>query len=175
LTGEKYYATRKLLLDHVHLDIGITLPYDIFADAYVDTGIYMFSKTKKPDVSLVYEFEPREKVDYLILNSIPFSTLKKYEWITTTDLKIIFNPVSRSLTNKLNKFSTKIEDITDSIRGILANQDDYSLTPIKGYEPIFVGKIDRFFIEDDNFQFIKYGDNLKEKPSSFDYFMGKEY
>lgn len=173
LTGEKYYSTRKVILDHAHLDIGITLPYDIFADAYVDTGIYMFSKTTNSDVSFVYEFEPREKVDYFILNSINLSVLKKHEWSTASDLKIIFNPLSRSLTNKLNKFNTKIEEITDSIRGILANQEDYSEELSKGYEPIFVGKIDRFFIEDGNFQFIKYGDNLKEKPSSFDYFTGE--
>lgn len=173
LTGEKYYSTRKVILDRAHLDIGITLPYDIFADAYVDTGIYMFSKTINSDVSFVYEFEPREQVDYLILNSINLCTLKKHEWATANDLKIIFNPVSRSLTNKLNKFNTTIGEITDSIRGILANQEDYSATPIKGHEPIFVGKIDRFFIEEGNFQFIKYGDNLKEKPSSFDYFIGE--
>jgi hypothetical protein len=36
-----------------------------------------------------------------------------------------------------------------------------------------MGKIDRFFLEDNAFQYIKYDDTLKEKPSSFAYFTGE--
>jgi hypothetical protein len=176
LTSEKYYSTRSLILQNLHLNLGVTLPYDIFADAYVDTGIYIFSKDKNAIISSVYEFGIRENIDYDILNSLNFSILHKEEWANNENLKIIFNPISRSLTNKLNKFNIKIEEITNSNRGILANQEDYAKTLLNNqYQLIFIGKIDRYFIDNEtaNFQYVKYGENIKEKPSSFDFFTGE--
>ncbi|MBK9283048.1 MAG: Eco57I restriction-modification methylase domain-containing protein [Sphingobacteriaceae bacterium] len=173
LTGEKYFKTRKLIHDKAHLNLGITLPYDVFTDAYVDTGIYSFSKNFSSEISNVYEFEPREKVDYEILNSLKLDTIQKQEWQNDPELKIVFNNTSRSLLSKLNQFTVKIEDVTKSVRGILADKTEYSEKQKKGQEPVFIGKLDRYFIEPDNFQFIDYGDNLKEKPSSFDFFRGE--
>jgi len=173
LTGEKYYNTRKFIYDYAHFDIGITLPYNIFANAYIDTGIYFLSKTKSNENSFVFEFEPKDKINTEILNSIKFSLLNQDEWSTPNDFKIIINPISRALLRKLNAFNTKIKNVTDSVRGILANKEDYSTNKNKGYEPIFAGKIDRYFIEDKISHFVKYGDNLKEKPSSFDFFTGE--
>ncbi|MFI5196622.1 MAG: Eco57I restriction-modification methylase domain-containing protein, partial [Chitinophagales bacterium] len=174
LTGDKYFSTRKLICNDSHLELGVTLPYDIFADAYVDTGIYIFSKNKNATTSYVYEFEPKEKIDFPRLNSINKLVLRKEEWATENDLKIIFNPISRALTKKINKFKFKIGEITDSIRGILANDEDYATAALNNtYKPIFVGKIDRYFIESDKYCYIKYGDNLKERPSSYDYFTGE--
>lgn len=173
LTGEKYFKTRKLIQDRAHFSMGITLPYDVFTDAYVDTGIYSFSKKSDIAESLVYEFEPREKVDYEILTSIKLNILNPHDWQNDPELKIILNSSSRSLTSKLNQFKVKIGDITKSVRGILADKSDYSEKQKKDQEPVFVGKLDRYYIEDNNYQFIKYGDNLKEKPASFDFFIGE--
>ena len=173
LTGDKYISTRKLILNHAHLEKGITLPYNIFADAYIDTGIYMFSKNLKSSPSLIYEFEPKDKIDQHILDSLTLNKLSVDEWKYFDDLKIVFNPVSRSLLKKLGKLENKISDITDSIRGILAKQEDYSKVHVnREYKPIFVGKLDRYYLENE-FEFIKYGENLTEKPSSFEYFEGE--
>ncbi|VXD23019.1 putative type IIS restriction/modification enzyme [Planktothrix serta PCC 8927] len=174
LTSEKYYSTRSLILQNLHLNLGVILPYNIFSDAYVDTGIYIFSKNINERISYIYEFGTREKIDYNILNSLNYIRLHKNEWANTDSLKIIFNSISRSLTNKLNIFNIKLEDITNSTRGILANQEDYSTTKLtEKYETIFVGKIDRYFIDSENFQYVNYGENIKEKPSSFDSFTGE--
>jgi hypothetical protein len=173
LTGDKYFLTRKLISQRANLKIGIILPYDIFADAYVDTGIFIFSNIRKTLTSLVHEFKPRDKIDYSILNSLEFSKIEEAEWVGTEDYKIIFDTVSRSLLNKFLKFNVKISDITESVRGILAKQQDYSDSKTNNkYEPIFTGKIDRYYIEED-FQYIKYGDNLEEKPSNFHFFEGE--
>ncbi|MBE9072234.1 TaqI-like C-terminal specificity domain-containing protein [Microcystis sp. LEGE 08355] len=173
LTGDKYYSTRKIIYENSHLVLGITLPYDIFNDAYVDTGIYLLSKNKSLNMSLVYEFNPRDKIDFNIINSLDYHILSQKEWSNSQDLKLIFNPLSKLLNNKLSKIQTTIEDITDSARGILANKNDYSLNKIDDFhEPILTGKLDRYFLEDVN-EYIKYGDNLREKPSSFDFFTGE--
>jgi hypothetical protein len=173
LTGDKYKSTRKLVLKHAHLEKGIILPYNIFADAYVDTGIYIFSKNREAISSLVYEFEPKDKIDNTILDSLSFNELFDDEWKNTDDLKIVFNPVSRSLLSKLGTLDIKIADITDSVRGILANLEDYSEVQLnQEYKPIFTGKLDRYCL-DNAFSYLKYGENLLEKPSSSRFFEGE--
>jgi len=173
LTGDKYVSTRKLLLKKAHLEIGITLPYDIFTDAYIDTGIFIFSKDIKPTLSNVFEFEPKVRIDLEALNSLKFNQLGSDEWKNTKDSKMVFNPISRSFSNKLEKFDKTISNITESIRGILANIEDYSETQVDSdYKPIFIGKLGRYYI-DNVFQYVKYGENLKEKPSSYKFFEGE--
>ncbi|PKN66802.1 MAG: type II restriction endonuclease [Deltaproteobacteria bacterium HGW-Deltaproteobacteria-12] len=173
LTGDKYFATRKFIAEYSHIETGITLPYDIFADAYIDTGIYIFSKRKQATASYVYEFSPKDIIDSNILHSLNLIEMKNTDWCNTEDLKIIFNPLTRTLLNKFLKFDTKIIDIAESIRGILADQSDYSSYKInKEYEPVFVGKIDRYY-SDESLQFVNYGENLKEKPASFKFFQGE--
>ena len=174
LTSETYFSTRNFICQNLTLDLGITLPYDIFPDAYVDTGIYVFSKNISTAFSSVYEFGIKEKVDTNILANISFSRLDKSEWSNDPNLKIVFDSVSRSINTKMNSFNTKFEDITTSIRGILASQEDYSGECLNiEYKAIFTGKLDRYCIEDENFQYVKYGENLREKPSSFDLFTGE--
>lgn len=173
LNSEKYHDTRNMIMQNLHLHTGVNLPYDIFTDAYVDTGIYIFSKNINAVTSFVYEFEVRENIDYHILTSLRFNILHKKEWTNNDKLKIIFNPVSRLLVNKFNKLSTTIGDITNSNRGILADQEDYANIALNNqYKKIFVGKIDRYFIDTvaDKFHYVKYGDNIKERPSSNDFF-----
>ena len=173
LTGDKYFLTRKLISNHAHLETGITLPYNIFIDAYVDTGIFLFSNIERSRSSLVFEFEPKDKINYNILNSLEFNMIEHEDWHNSEDLKIVFNPISRSLSRKFKKISIKVSDVADSIRGILAKKEDYSISKISDeYEPIFVGKLDRYCF-DDAFNYIKYGSNLQEKPSTFEYFEGE--
>jgi len=173
LTNDKYISTRRMIANHLHLIKGITLPYDIFSDAFIDTGIFLFSKGLKSQASYVFEFEPKDKIDFNILTDLNFINLELDEWKYSNDLKIVFNPLSRSLLNKLNKFETRISDITDSIRGILANLEDYSETKLSNeYKPIFTGKLDRYYIDND-IQYVRYGENLKEKPSSIHFFSGE--
>lgn len=174
LTGDNYFSTRNLISQNAHLEIGVTLPYDIFQDAYIDTGIYLFSKSINNKESLVFEFPPKDAIELTHLNNITFNHLRKDEWCKSNDLKIIFNPTSRGILARIDSFEIKIGEITDSIRGILANVQDYSMDKKnQTYEPIFVGKIDRYLIENNNLEFVKYGDQLKEKPSSFDFFTGE--
>ncbi len=176
LTGDKYYSTRKFLKENANLEVGISLPYNIFSDAYVDTGIYIFIKDKQFQNSMVYEFDPKEIVNYNVLNSLKFTSVLKNEWTLRDDLKIILNEGSRSLSDKVNSFNQKIGSATISVRGILANKGDYSEfldSNSDDFKPVFVGRIDRYLIESGKSTYVKYGDNLKEKPSSSDYFTGE--
>jgi adenine-specific DNA-methyltransferase len=173
LTGDGYFSTRKLITESAAFIKGISLPYNIFEDAYIDTGIYMFSKELTHRPALVYEFEPAQDVDVAILSRLDFDMISSREWSKNKDLKIVFNQYSRLLAEKTNCFDNTIGGITESIRGILASNEDYSdIQLTNSYKPIFTGKLDRYTLEN-NFKFVKYGDNLKEKPSSISLFSGE--
>lgn len=173
LTGLKFSLTRKLLSTITHLDKGIILPYDIFQEAYIDTGIFIFSKNLFNKSTKVYEFDPRDEIDINILNSLNFSILFKESWINSDDCRLVFNSTSRSILEKADKLNVQVSDVTKSIRGILAKQDDYSNIQLsQEYETIFNGKLDRYYLEK-SFQFVKYGNNLKERPNDFSFFEGE--
>ena len=172
MTGDNYFATRKLLNRKGHLYQGIVLPYDIFPDAYIDTGIFLFTRQLFDSCAKLFEFNPKARINIDDLNSIQYNRYFTDEWGKNKDLKIVVDPISRSLDSKFSIHPNRVMDITDSIRGILGSSEDYSEIPLSvAYKPILVGKLDRYNIEE-KFQFVNYGDNLKEKPSSFSFFEG---
>ncbi len=174
LTGDNYLLTRKFLIHHAKLEIGINLPYDIFLDAYIDTGIYLFSKKVDDSVSLVFEFSPKDKVDFFSLRSIKYNVLFKEEWVQNQDHKIIFNATTRAILRKFDNSPYKLKELCESVRGILAHESDYSSFPTDDiYVPVFVGKLNRYCVELEKFVFVKYGENLIEKPANTEFFRGE--
>lgn len=173
LTGDNYFHTRNLISAKSSLREAIILPYNIFLDAYVDTGIFIFTKTKDLEIANVFEFNPKDKINYDILSSIAFSRLSASDWQNSQSLKIVLNPLSRSILNRIAKFDYSLVNISESARGILANKSDYSDDEINtSFKPILIGRIDRYFLEQ-KFQYILYGENLIERPKDFSIFMGE--
>ena len=171
-TGDNYINTRSFIKNNIQLSKGIVLPYDVFDDVYVDTGLYFFSKNKAQS-SFVYEYSSKDKVSLDSLNNLAFKEIQNTEWQNTSSLKIVFNAGIRNIQGKFSKLETTIGDITKSVRGILADSSDYSIKEIDStYKSVFTGKLDRYSI-DNEFMFVKYGENLKEKPLSEDYFKGE--
>ncbi len=172
LTGINYLHTRKLLSGTFSLVKAINLPYDIFLDAYVDTGLYFF-KRAGVESALVYEFNPRAKMENGMLNAVNFNTLNRKSWEKNEDLKININAGGNPIFLKLDSIATKLDDYSVTARGILANKQDYRGHPAEGSDKrVFVGNLDRYSI-DEKYYYIKYGNNLKEKPKSYDFFIGE--
>ena len=171
LTGVKYKNTRNLFTDKNSLVKAVNLPYDIFAEAYVDTGIYFFQK-KVNEESFVFEYNPKDKIQIEDLQNIQFKTLKRQSWATKPDLKINLNESDNSIFLKLDFIPTKLSDFTETARGILADKTDYKTETTKGLKKVFTGNLNRYTI-DETFSFINYDDNLKEKPKSYNFFTGQ--
>jgi len=171
LTGAKYKNTRNLFTDKNSLVKAINLPYDIFADAYVDTGIYFFQR-KVNEESFVFEYNPKDKIQIEDLRNIQFKTLDRKAWATKPDLKINLNESDNSIFSKLDSTPTKLSDFTETARGILADKTDYKTEITKDLKKVFTGNLNRYTI-DETFSFIKYDDNLKEKPKSYNFFTGE--
>ena len=100
-TGDNYLSIRKFISENSKLEIGIILPYNVFADAYVDTGVYIFRNQKAIDYqSLVYEFDPKNTLKEDALSKVKLKKLASSTWRSNTTLKIIFN-------EKTNEFQSK--------------------------------------------------------------------
>ncbi|MDX2195570.1 MAG: TaqI-like C-terminal specificity domain-containing protein [Cytophagales bacterium] len=171
LTGSKYKNTRNLFTGKNSLVKAINLPYDIFADAYVDTGIYFFQK-KTIEKSSVYEFNPKDKIQIEDLLNIEFKALDRKVWTAKPDLKINLNESDNSIFSKLDSIQSKLSDFSETARGILADKSNYKSEFENGLKKVFTGNLNRYVI-DETFSFIQYDDSLKEKPKSYSFFTGE--
>ena len=172
-TGNNYYNTRNLLKSSFYLNKGIILPYDVFSDAYIDTGLYFFSKRNDNDIVMVHEFDTKEEIVNKNFSKLSFFPLQNKDWQNSEGLKLVFNSYVQSIQNKLLQFPIKLSDIAKTARGILFSDNDISSERIsQSYKPLFVGNVSRYEINED-FKFVLYGNNLKEKPSSYEFFQGE--
>jgi hypothetical protein len=171
LTGPKYKNTRKLFTGDNSLTKAINLPYDIFADACVDTGIYFFQK-KIISKSHVFEFNPKDKIKIEDLLNIEFKAIERKSWTTKPDLRINLNESGNSIFSKLDSIESKLSSFSETTRGILADKTNYKSEFDNDLKRVLTGNLNRYTI-DDNFSFIKYDDNLKEKPRSYNFFRGE--
>jgi len=171
LTGPKYKNTRNLFKDKNSLVKAINLPYDIFADAFVDTGIYFFQR-KANDGSDVFEFNPKDKIQIEDLRKIEFKFLSRKVWSTRPDLKINLNESDNSIFSKLDFSPYRLSNFAETVRGILADKTNYKNEAGKDLKKIFTGNLNRYTI-DETFSFIKYDNSLKEKPKSYIFFTGE--
>jgi adenine-specific DNA-methyltransferase len=171
LTGSKYKNTRNLFTGKNSLTKAINLPYDIFADAYVDTGIYFFQK-KTVEQSSVYEFNPKDKIQIEDLLNIEFKALDRKVWTTKPDLNINLNESDNSIFSKLDSIHSKLSNFSETARGILADKSSYKNEVGDSLKKIFTGNLNRYVI-DKTFSFIQYDDSLKEKPKSYSFFTGE--
>ncbi len=170
LTGSKYINTRKLFIDKVSLSKAINLPYNIFSGVFVDTGIYFFEK-KSLNESLVFEFNPKSKIQIDDLAKIEFKRLLRNSWSTKDDLKINLNEADNSIFSKLDAIETTLGNLSETARGILAEKSEYKTTISEDLKKVFTGNLNRYTI-DESFSFIHYDDKLKEKPKSYNFFIG---
>ena len=108
---------------------------------------------------------------HLLLES---KELNSSKWLKTKDLKLIFKKGKvDSIFEKFNSIENKLDNVSNSARGILPNKEDVSKNKIDDtYETYFTGKLDRYVINK-AFNFVKYGDNLKEKPKNQQFFSGE--
>ena len=174
LTGSNYSHTRKLLSTEFSLIKAINLPYDIFTDAYVDTGLYFF-KRASVDKALVYEFSPRTKAENEMLKAIQFNTLSRQSWEKNQDLRININEGGNPIFAKLDSFPNTLDNYSISARGILANKQDYLAHPSDETDKkVFVGNLDRYFL-DKKYCFIKYGENLERNQRAMIFLLEKGY
>ncbi|SDX64870.1 type IIG restriction enzyme/methyltransferase [Hymenobacter psychrophilus] len=176
LSGDKYSSLREQVSKTSELTLGIILPYGVFTEAFVDTGIFSFKKNVgKPDPKSyqtdVFQFGPKTTIAGDLLDNITFSQIDSEQWTTKKGMSIVFDNSIELLKEKMSAKSVLLGSISVSARGILANPEDIFQEEQDLAERLFVGSARRYSLQEE-YSWVLYGDNLKEKPSTKSVFQG---
>jgi len=119
-TGQNYSKLRKYLFENSGLQYLVNLPFNVFKNAYVDTGVYVFSK-KEVTAYKIYQF-PKKSKSFDML-SIPYKVVKS-SFLASPDYKIILEPIAANILNRfllMNEY-VKLGDISISTQGLSASR-----------------------------------------------------
>ena len=147
-TGENYKKFREFLFKKYDLEKIINLPFNVFADAYVDTGIFILRKQVFNGKYKVFQFNKKIKI-------CDFSTIKFLEidkkLFNDNNWKITLNPFSHSILIRAqkNKKAILLGEITKSTQGLSPSRFKIVSEKSKNYFPFLLkGQVY-------NYQFIK--------------------
>ncbi|MHB8871868.1 MAG: Eco57I restriction-modification methylase domain-containing protein, partial [Candidatus Doudnabacteria bacterium] len=167
-TGENYSGFRKKIFSDYGCVKIINLPFNIFKDAYVDTGIFLFSNRKQKHY-MFYSYDKKEKI-----SAIPDLSFELIECgdVKKPDFKLIFNRnVSRVLQNFSSDDFISLGEITISTQGLSSSK--FQETKIINDEwtlPFYNVTVKRYFFSVENSYYV----NLKDKKSLFQFYEKKE-
>lgn len=172
-SNENYFDLRYYFKENGEIKIAIKLPYDVFEDAYVDTGIYIACKSKNKNYdSLVFDFPVRAEITASTLQFLELNTLPSSYWTSLDTLKLVLNPSFYELLPKINKGAILLKDVTESVRGILPNNEDVVEIEQEESKPFFVGNLFRYELQE-SLKGVIYSAGLKEKPKDYNWFVGE--
>jgi type I restriction-modification system DNA methylase subunit len=118
-TGENYSTFRTFLSQNYGIDTIINLPFNIFGDAYVDTGIFIF-KGLPVESYKIYNFDKKAKI--IDINSLQFKIISLKE-LSENNFKIILNKPSKDLLARISFDNcVKLGEITASAQGLTASK-----------------------------------------------------
>ena len=162
-SGPHYTSIRELLFDSGSLHSIVNLPYDVFADAYVDTGMFSWQKGIDSQHCLVTDLSgtrqsPEVALENLTLESVPTEPWRELGFIA-------LNTAWISLYDRIGDRDT-VGDHTDSLRGVLVTDD--ALESDTGSTPILLDSFQRYedVAPDDTVEYSL----LKEAPTETDVF-----
>jgi hypothetical protein len=131
-TGENFAKVRQHLIQSYGVERLVNLPFDVFKDAYVDTGIFILSANKQEHYEI---FNFPKKTPVTDLNGLSYSSVALNQ-IQPPAFKMILNPLSSSIMSRFQESEGKfitLGDITESRQGlagsnfsIVTSSDDYT-------------------------------------------------
>lgn len=118
-TGENYNELREYIFSLYNIAIIINLPFNIFADAYVETAIYLINNEKK-DAYSIYNFD--KKIDAVDLNKIVFNKVK-IKNILPPKYKIIIDETANKILKRIAEYEhVTLGEITISTQGLAGSR-----------------------------------------------------
>lgn len=129
-TGENFTKFRKEIFESYGLLQIINLPFDVFENAYVDTGIYLFQKSNIDNCYRIYQYPKRTQLSSL--SDIQFEVISRGK-IEAPDYKIILTKRIEPLIEKLKTDDFELlGNITESTQGLAGNK--YEVLEYEGPE-----------------------------------------
>ena len=119
-TGENFKKLRKQLLSEYCVNRIINLPFNVFKDAYVDTGIYFISNKEQNEFYQIYEYPKNETISFIDNNRL--NKIIKPD-MNDDDCKFFASSSVITLRDKFqnNSFLT-FGDISISTQGLAGNK-----------------------------------------------------
>ena len=122
-TGDNYFTFRKMLFvdKKVSLRNLVNLPFDVFPDAYVDTGIVVFRNNKESESFLAHEYEKDEKITAIEVENS--ECVKTRRVLLEPNLKVFANDSTYEILEEVRKGSIELgPPLTDSCQGIVTSK-----------------------------------------------------
>lgn len=119
-TGENYIEFRKRVFSDFGLHTLINLPFNVFKDAYVDTGIFVFTKRRTKSYRLCVMPKEVEGVDLTAITLTEVPTTH----ITGPEYQVVLNPAARSVFQRISSSPSFVGlgEITISTQGLAGNR-----------------------------------------------------
>jgi type I restriction-modification system DNA methylase subunit len=176
LGGPEYIDLRKLLLKY-QIDDLIQLPFNVFAEAYIDNAILVISKQKPSasHITFAYVYNKREKIAKINIARGEYQQVKQVYWKNTEDNKFILNSQTINLLEKIHKStSLTFNDVIRMKRGVLFDKDllTSKRTSSSSYR-YFEGDVYRYQINNVCKHWIEFGDRMTERPKETSWFEGE--
>jgi type I restriction-modification system DNA methylase subunit len=175
LGGPEYKTLRTFLLRY-QIDTVILLPFDVFADAYVDTAILVVSKSDAPEDHQIrtHIFGKKEKLSGISLADTDYKFVKQGEWHKAESQRFVLNPGTVQLLDKIRtRCRTTFDGVVQIKRGVLFDKGLLTTkrTSSKSHR-YFEGDVYRYELNLVVDHWVEFDDRIKERPKEFTWFEG---
>jgi len=175
LGGPQYLGLRSVLIDHAIQRV-IMLPFDVFADAYIDTAVVVVSSAAPSNAHIVpaFTFGKRERLQTIALEDSQYQRILQRDWLASEDHKFILDARAiRLLQNLRSHCGRTIGDVAQMKRGVLFDSSllaDKALGP--DYYKYFEGDIYRYRANMVLDHWVEFGPRMRERPADVSWFQG---
>lgn len=175
LGGPDYQPLRQEVLKW-RIEAVLDLPFDVFADAYVDTAVALFHREPCVEDHLVktYCYPKRLKLEAIQIAEGDYGRVRQSDWARTSGQKFMLNTPALSLMGRLERgIPTRVGSFVAIKRGVLFDPElltDAKTCP-KSF-PYFEGDVYRYSLNAILNRWIVFDDKIQEGPAEFDWFEG---
>jgi len=176
LGGPAYKQLRLRMLEFRIEEI-ISLPFDVFADAYIDTATFVLEKKQHADQHSIrcFTYPKKAKLDAIVIGDKDFDLVPVSVWEESPDKKFVLSVGVANLVARLfRKIPTKINDYAEMKRGVLFDKDLLTTAKTnKNSHPYFEGDVYRYDLRFAAPNWVEYGPKMREWPKEFRWFEGR--
>jgi len=161
-TGDNCAKFRKFVFSECDLRAIINLPFDVFQDAYVDTGIVILQKGKKKGSRfMAFAYDKRDKIQRM--EGIPYELIEQKLIEEEPDMKVFTKRNTYKMLARLKENSVPLGKITKSRQGVVVSKLKMSDRKVSDYYKALLtqGRGDRYTVEVTETKYVDYTKHMR--------------